>query len=339
MWVAESSPMAPLDAAGSPTSASRGAVPAGPLPLGNSDIADRFEEVARLLEGRRANPFRVDAYRRAAETLRELPRGVAALAREEGREGLEALPGIGHALSHAMLELLETGRLSLLDRLIGEAHPETLFASLPGIGPELARRIHERLGIETLEDLELAAWNGRLDAVPGFGPRRVETLRSVLDQRLGRRWGGRLGGAATPSPGGAPGVRPEPPEAGTDAQGEAVREPSIRDLLSVDAEYRLKAEAGALRLVAPRRFNPNGVAWLPVLHTERGGRSFRALFSNTLDAHRLGRTHDWVVVYQEDGSRGPATVVTERRGELAGQRVVRGREEECRRHYLANRAT
>jgi hypothetical protein len=76
------------------------------------------------------------------------------------------------------------------------------------------------------------------------------------------------------------------------------------------------------------------MAWLPVLHTQRGDRSFHAFFSNTPLAHRLGRTRDWVVIYYEgDGDEGQATVVTEPRGELQGLRVVRGREDACLVHY------
>jgi hypothetical protein len=68
-----------------------------------------------------------------------------------------------------------------------------------------------------------------------------------------------------------------------------------------------------------------------VLHTERAGWRFTALYSNTALAHRLGRTRDWVVVYfhTDHEPEGQRTVVTETRGPLAGQRVIRGRESEC----------
>ena len=81
--------------------------------------------------------------------------------------------------------------------------------------------------------------------------------------------------------------------------------------------------------IAPRRFNPPHVAWLPVLHTIRGRRHYTALFSNTALAHRLNRTDDWVVIYWDDG-RGErqCTVVTAKGGSLEGRRVVRGRETE-----------
>ncbi|HSL81755.1 MAG TPA: DNA-binding protein, partial [Thermoanaerobaculia bacterium] len=96
--------------------------------------------------------------------------------------------------------------------------------------------------------------------------------------------------------------------------------------------YRERSAAGELPTIAPRRFNPRGRAWLPILHATRGDRHYTALFSNTAQAHRLGRTHDWVVIYWDgDGGRdGQCTVVTDRGGgPLQGLRVVRGREPEC----------
>ena len=94
--------------------------------------------------------------------------------------------------------------------------------------------------------------------------------------------------------------------------------------------------------IAPRRFNPNNEAWLPILHAERDGWHFTALFSNTARAHELGRTHDWVVLYFYDSNdhvEGQHTVVTETRGALAARRVVRGREAECQAFYLKASAT
>jgi hypothetical protein len=111
--------------------------------------------------------------------------------------------------------------------------------------------------------------------------------------------------------------------------------PSVGVLLDVDREYREKARAGSLQRIAPRRMNPEGKAWLPVLHTRFGPWHFTALFSNTERAHELHRVYEWVVIFYSDpeGGEGQATVVTERRGALTGKRVVRGREPECVRHY------
>jgi len=109
-------------------------------------------------------------------------------------------------------------------------------------------------------------------------------------------------------------------------------EPPVEMLLDVDREYRAGAAAGTLPKIAPKRFNPDGSAWLPVLHTERPGWHFTALYSNTARAHELDRVHDWVVLYGEDAAHHERqyTVVTAGRGALIGQRVVRGREAECR---------
>jgi putative hydrolase len=82
-------------------------------------------------------------------------------------------------------------------------------------------------------------------------------------------------------------------------------------------------------------FNASGAAWLPVWHTQQWPWHFTTLYSNTARAHELGREHDWVVVYghADDMVERQYTIVTETRGSLAGRRVVRGREGECREWY------
>ena len=244
------------------------------------------------------------AYRRAAGTVAGLNEHVAVLLERAGIEGLDALPGIGPTLAAAIAQMVRTGRWAQLERLRGAVAPEQLFQSIPGLGPELARRIHEHLDVDTLETFELAAHDGRLEQVPGIGPRRAAMLRATLSEALA-------------------GICP-PRERRT-------VEPAIDLLLDVDREYREKVGRDALPKIAARRFNPSGEAWLPILHTERDDWQFTALFSNTARAHEVGRTADWVVLYfsKHNGAEGQRTVVTETRGPLAGHRVVRGREAEC----------
>ena len=273
----------------------------------NLPIAARLEEVAALLEQQNANPFRVDAYRNAAQVLRRLERPASEILRAEGLEGLDRLPGIGPVIARAIRSLVVTGRLPMLERLRGESDPAALLASVPGIGRTLAERIHRRLGIETLEELETAAFDGRLQNVAGMGTKKLAGIRDSLSSRLGRV---RRGAPAEPS-----------------------REPPVSELLDVDREYLFRAVAGELPRIAPRRFNPKHENWLPILHTQRGPRHYTALFSNTARAHALGKTHDWVVLYA-DGDQGERqwTVVTASAGPLRGHRVVRGREAECLEH-------
>jgi DNA polymerase (family X) len=306
----------------------------------NTAIADVLERVAGLLTVQHANAWRIAAYRRAAASIREHPRALRAELDEGGMEALEAIPGIGRGIASAIRELLATGRLGLLDRLEGQVTPEDLFTLVPGIGEVLAARIHTELGIDTLEELELAAHDGRLEAVAGFGPRRTASIRASLDALLSpsvRRRARRIA-IARPMTGTSPQAdavvqEPAGPAGSTDTPGEQ-RRPAVDLLLDVDLEYRHRVYRGDLRRIAPRRFNPTGRAWLPILHTEREGWHFTALFSNTSTAHELEKTRDWVVIYfDRDGDEDQVTVVTEYRGPLAGRRVVRGREAECRDWY------
>ena len=278
----------------------------------NLQIADKLREAAALLEAQGANPFRAGAYRKAADTLARLPRPVRELFDAEGVAGLDALPHIGKGIAAAVAEIQITGRWNQLERLRGTLEPTQLFQSVPGMGPELAQRAHETLHVDTLEALEAAAHDGRLESVPGVGARRAAAWRASLATMLQR-------------------LRPRDQP----AVAQPASQPSVAALLEVDREYRRKAEAGGLPTIAPKRFNPEGKSWLPVLHTQRDHWHFTALYSNTATAHKLKRTHDWVVVYFYDVHHveGQHTVVTETRGPLAGRRVVRGREMECRQFY------
>jgi len=280
--------------------------------MNNAEIAGRLDELAQLLTEQEANPFRVRAYRNAAAAIRELPVQVAEIYRDGGPPGLEQIRNVGPAIARAIGSLIRHGTLPMLDRLRGEADPVRLLATVPGIGPRLGERLHHDLGINTLEDLELAAHDGRLARAPGFGPKRVAGIRAALAARLARP-GRKVGSAGSA--------------------------PSVAELLDVDREYRDRSVAETLPRIAPRRFNPDGRAWLPVLHTSHGDRHYTALFSNTALAHRLDRTHDWVVIYSDGPNEDhQATVVTAHVGPLSGERVVRGRERECEVHYASRRA-
>lgn len=296
----------------------------------NQRIAELLERIAELLEAQGASPFRVAAYRRAGIELRLRREGVRQVFDARGHAGLVELPRIGPSIAGAIAQYLESGEIALLRGLEGHAAPEDLFTTLPGIGPELARRMHAELGVETLEDLETAAHDGRLEHVAGFGPRRVRALRAILADRL-RRAPRRPRGTdrAVPSEPATEAPTVPPPQA-----------PGVADLLAIDAQYRERAARGALPTIAPRRFNPRHEAWLPIWHTELDGWHVTALFSNTPLAHQLGTTRDWVILYYErDGISGQCTVVTERRGPLAGRRVVRGREVECQRLFESSGPT
>jgi hypothetical protein len=245
-----------------------------------------------------------------------LDRPVAEIVRAEGMDGLRKLSGIGESLARSIRDLIVTGRLPMLDRLRGETDHVAVLASVPGIGEAMAKRLHHDLSLDTLEELEAAAHDGRLSEIEGIGPKKLAGIIDSLTSRLGRVRG-RAGAAAHGTP----------------------HEPSVAELLDVDREYREKAAAGLLRTIAPRRFNPAGEAWLPVLHTQRGPRHYTALFSNTARAHQLGKTRDWVILYFDEGDgERQHTVITAQRDPMKGKRIVRGREPECEEYYRAQEA-
>lgn len=279
----------------------------------NRDIAGRLDEVAEILAEQGASRFRVQAYQRAAATLRNLDRPVAEFFHAEGIDGLEQIPGIGTSIARSIRDILLHGRLAMLDRLRGEHDPIAVLMSVPGVGKSLAWKLHDELDIDSLEDLEAAAHDGRLAAVAGLGEKRLAGIRDSLAHRLNR-------------------VAVNPPIRRT-----INAEPDVAELLNVDREYRREADAGNLKTITPRRFNPTAESWLPVLHTRRGDRHYTALFSNTARAHELQKTRDWVVIYG-DGAQAEQrwTVITSSFGRLKGRRIVRGREEECAAFYEAN---
>lgn len=275
----------------------------------NIDIAGRLDEVANIFALQGANRFRVQAYREAANVLRRLPRSVVDIFKCEGIDGLEKIPGVGPSIARSIRDILLHGRLAMLDRLRGESEAIAVLASVPGVGKKFARRFHDDLGIETLEELEVAAHDGRIEEYPGIGAKRLAGIRDSLAQRL-TRIRRRTTAPTTP------------------------RVPSVSELLDVDLEYREKAKAGTLTQIAPRRFNPEAESWLPILHTARNGRHYTALFSNTARAHELDKTRDWVVLFCDNGDMEHRfTVITSEFGRLQGNRIVAGREAECEKYY------
>lgn len=287
-------------------------------PPTNAAIAEALEQLADRLAEREANPHRVQAYRTAAQTVRATEHPLADIVAQEGTGALKKLPGIGNNLASRIAGFVETGRLQLLEHLNEAFSPADVFTRISGIGPELARRIHAELNVASLEELEMAAYDGRLERIDGFGRRRIRALRDQLNTMLTRQ-SLRRRHRFRPAPHAAPSA------------------PSVAMVLSVDREYRHRSAYEELPRIAPRRFNPAGNAWLPLLKTQRHPWSFTALFSNTARAHRLDKTDDWVVIYGEGAGHMPVqyTVVTETRGDLKGKRVVRGREAECRAYYRA----
>ena len=158
----------------------------------NVELAEALEQMAELLVRRgEHNPYRVQAYLHAAGTVRALPVPVATIYGDGGKDALTALPGVGVSLAGHLAQYVESGRIGLRDRLMAASDPVALLETLPSVGHRLAVRLVDDLGIRSLSELERAAHDGRLAALPGVGPRTVEAIRlqlnSILDRSARRR--------------------------------------------------------------------------------------------------------------------------------------------------------
>lgn len=143
----------------------------------NRAIAKLFGEMAGLLGAQRANPHRVRAYRRAAESLSAMTEDVKAVA-ERGE--LQQVPGIGRELSGKILEFLETGTIRSYEELRSPLPPEVAtWAELPGLSESTVHYLYSRLGIRTLEDLETLAKSHLLRTLPGFSGSEHELLAAI----------------------------------------------------------------------------------------------------------------------------------------------------------------
>jgi len=154
--------------------------------MDNPTIARIFEDVADMLELQGgANVFRIRAYRNAARTVETLGASAESAVRS-GAPRLDDLPGIGKDLAGKITEIVETGKLGLLEELKRQI-PEGLLAMvrLPGLGPKRARLIHDELGIASLDALAEAARAGKLRAIKGLGPTiEARLVKSIADAKI-----------------------------------------------------------------------------------------------------------------------------------------------------------
>jgi DNA polymerase (family 10) len=150
-----------------------------PVPgINNMSLAETMSEIAAMLELKGENRFKIQSYRRAADTLLNMPEDIRVVWRA-GK--LEDLPNIGEAISTKIDELLRTGHLGFYDRLRAEIPPGVLaLTAVPDIGPKTALALYQSLGISSIAELEAALNEGRVRNVPGFGARSEEKLRESL---------------------------------------------------------------------------------------------------------------------------------------------------------------
>ncbi len=146
----------------------------------NQRLAELFRSMADLLSAQRANPYRVRAYRRAADALLAIDEDVATLVE---RQGLEEIDGIGADLAKKIEEFLETGTIRAYEELKTPLPAEVKsWASLPGLSESLVTYLYFRLGIRTLGDLEQITRSHLLRTLPSFSGSEERLLQAVQER-------------------------------------------------------------------------------------------------------------------------------------------------------------
>ncbi len=149
--------------------------------MNNAQIADALDLIADLLELQSANAFRVRAYRRGAQAVRESGESLARVAAEQP-ERLTAIEGIGKDLANKIVLLAATGSVPLLDELKAQIPSGVLeLMRIPGLGPKKAAVLHRELGITTLDQLREACQANRVRTLKGFGAKTEEVIAAGID--------------------------------------------------------------------------------------------------------------------------------------------------------------
>jgi len=155
--------------------------------LDNAAIARVLREIADLLEIKNENAFKIRAYRNGADIAANHPHDLARL----DEAGLREIPGIGKDLAARIREIAETGDAAFHRELVAEFPPTILdLLGLQGVGPKTVATLYRELGVRTIDDLELAARDGRVRALHGMGPKKEALILKALEDRktfAGRR--------------------------------------------------------------------------------------------------------------------------------------------------------
>lgn len=153
------------------------------MSITNSDIAADFYELAALLELDNANPFRVRAYRNAARTIENLPTELADMI-AQGKD-LTEIAGIGKDLAQKIIDLVNTGKLPLLDELHKKIPVEIDdLLHIPDLGPKRIKLLYEKLHIKTLADLKQALDKGKIKQLEGFGDTIATKVQDAVQKKI-----------------------------------------------------------------------------------------------------------------------------------------------------------
>ena len=166
-----------------------------PPMITNRQIAEALSSVAELLEFQNGNPYRIQAYRNAARGVLELNEPAAEIIARGERL---PVPGLGQRLQFRIAELVHTGTMTFYDDLFFQSLPPAVrrLMAVEHVGPHIAVRLYEELGIDSPEKLWWAAHQQHLRDLRGFGPRSEARLKAAAAKLLDNARPTPLGGVA-----------------------------------------------------------------------------------------------------------------------------------------------
>ena len=153
----------------------------GEFLMSKEEIIEIFEQIARLLELKGENPFKIRAYANAARALETLSGDLAKMVDEDR---LQEVDGIGKAIAEKITTLIRTGRLEYYEKLRDEFPPEIfVLFELQGLGAKKIKVLYERLGISSITKLERACKEGKIAALAGFGAKTSGNILKAIEQQ------------------------------------------------------------------------------------------------------------------------------------------------------------
>ncbi|MBN2105160.1 DNA polymerase/3'-5' exonuclease PolX [bacterium] len=151
------------------------------MPVQNKDIAEIFSRIADLLDIKNENPFRIRAYRQAAQMISGLSRNVRDMV-DEGKD-LSSLSGIGKDLAGKIETIVRSGNLPQLKKLEKEVPGELIdLMQLPEMGPKRVKKLYHELGIDSLGALKKAALNHKIRELEGFGEKTEDKIVQSVER-------------------------------------------------------------------------------------------------------------------------------------------------------------
>lgn len=153
----------------------------------NLEISRIFFEMADILE-MQEEPWKPQAYRRAAKVIAALNEDVANIYKKNGLKGLEDIPGVGEALAKKIIEYIETGKISAHEKLKASISAKVSeLMEIQGIGPKKIKKLNLLLGIKTIKDLEKAIREHKIAKLPGFGEKSEQDILKGLTMKKEKR--------------------------------------------------------------------------------------------------------------------------------------------------------